>query len=390
MTVDLRAILPSQGELDDMGRRRAQHPSIFKTQSRRPEWYFRARVDVLKAPGEKGRVERTYYLGYCDEMGKKGAEKARDAILTEAINQPALVLQSQMKFQAVVDAYKREYLPTLRPVTALVYESVLRRVEQHFGERRLCDITPQAVQSWANGLPAGQRKRIVRQLGMVWKVARAWGYTQFSSPTEFVRFGQSPLSRASSIPTQAQYIALRGLLDGAIADMADVAIGTGLRISEIRGLPVRCVDLAAGVIRIEQRLDEIDDLNTPKSHCGHRVLPIGALKPLFQRVIADKNPNDLVFDAGCYRNIQEVLKTAAAAVKCDFRGFGWHTLRRYHNTWLRKSGASVEDRMDQMGHASVAMNDVYNIRDEEDFRRREKLVLKLQADLMGQAAGPKQ
>ena len=64
-------------------------------------------------------------------------------------------------------------------------------------------------------------------------------------------------------------------------DMSDVAVMMGLRISEIRGLPVRCIDLAAGCIRIEQRLDELNELDDPKSRKSARALPMGSLKAMF-------------------------------------------------------------------------------------------------------------
>ena len=68
--VNLSAIIPSQEELESMGRRRCQQPSVFKTESARPEWYFRARIDVLVGPGKTQRRERTLDLGFVDEIGK--------------------------------------------------------------------------------------------------------------------------------------------------------------------------------------------------------------------------------------------------------------------------------------------------------------------------------
>ena len=74
----------------------------FKTNSKRPEWYFRARIDVLVGPGQTARKEKPFYLGYVDEMGKRDAEKARNTVLEQSINRPALLIQSQVKFSQVL------------------------------------------------------------------------------------------------------------------------------------------------------------------------------------------------------------------------------------------------------------------------------------------------
>ena len=108
-----------------MARRRYQHPKVHATEAKRAQWYFRARVDVLTDSNVVGRREKTYYLGFCDELGKREAEKQRDAILSEAINKPQLMIQSQVKFKDVVGAYKRAHIPTLRANSQRGYEHVI-------------------------------------------------------------------------------------------------------------------------------------------------------------------------------------------------------------------------------------------------------------------------
>jgi hypothetical protein len=54
LPIRLRDIVRPE-DLDEMGRRRHQQPSVFKTKAKkRPMWYFRARVDAIKTKdGEK-------------------------------------------------------------------------------------------------------------------------------------------------------------------------------------------------------------------------------------------------------------------------------------------------------------------------------------------------
>lgn len=82
-----------------MARRRYQHPKVHLTKAKRPQWYFRARVDVLTDARQMERREKAYPLGFKDEIGKREAEKLRDIILSEAINRPQLIIQSQVKFK---------------------------------------------------------------------------------------------------------------------------------------------------------------------------------------------------------------------------------------------------------------------------------------------------
>src|SRR5438045_1750763 len=108
LSVNVKAILPTQEELAAMARRRYQHPEVQQSESKDKKkryWYFRARIDVIEGPGRIGRQERIYKLGLCSEVGKREADTKRDAILQQAINRPDVLLNSQVKFGVVIDAY---------------------------------------------------------------------------------------------------------------------------------------------------------------------------------------------------------------------------------------------------------------------------------------------
>src|SRR3954469_311591 len=48
----------------------------------------------------------------------------------------------------------------------------------------------------------------------------------------------------------------------------------GLRRGELRALEVADIDLAANVIRVQRSWDAVEGLIEPKSHAGHRSVPI--------------------------------------------------------------------------------------------------------------------
>ena len=79
------------------------------------------------------------------------------------------------------------------------------------------------------------------------------------------------------------------------------AIFTGMRASEMRGLPWRDVDLEAGIIHVRQRADAWNNIGPPKSKAGKRDIPlapivVNALKQWKEE--CPKGELDLVFPNG--------------------------------------------------------------------------------------------
>ena len=54
-----------------------------------------------------------------------------------------------------------------------------------------------------------------------------------------------------------------------------MAIFTGLRASELRGLRWKDVDLKASELHVRQRADRFNEIGKPKSAAGERVVPFG-------------------------------------------------------------------------------------------------------------------
>lgn len=378
------------GAGDDMGRRRYQHPKVLATKAKRPQWYFRARVDVLTDARVTERREQIFYLGFCDKTGKRDAEKARDEILTDLINKPQIMIQSQVRFKDVIAAYKRAHVPTLRAASRKGYLYVIEKyVEPHFSAKRMCDINHEEIQKWVNSIPLSYRSKrsCVLHFASIWKKARLWGYTMLPSPTEGVSLGVKRHVFERRILTAEEFMKLSAALEEPHRLMAQIAVFTGLRISEIRGLAWKYVD-AAGCIHIEQRKDSLDTIEPPKTEASRRMVPLGhLLESVLKLKPVNAMDTDLVFpNCGRYEDCVEALHIAAKAVGIDFKGFGWHSFRRMHNTWFRKEGG-IALAMQQLGHTDSATNDLYLMVEQEDFRRREEVVRKLQERIMGRPQG---
>jgi integrase len=151
------------------------------------------------------------------------------------------------------------------------------------------------------------------------------------------------------------------------------AIFTGMRASELRGLPWSAVNFAEKTITIRQRADAWGTLGLPKSAAGQRDIP---LSPLVLNTLREwklacpKGALDLVFPnaAGKPRSLANTsnrvwypLQKAAGLV--DGTGkprFNFHTLRHFAaSNWIAQ-GFSPKRVQAMLGHSSVTMTfDVY-------------------------------
>lgn len=390
-------ILPSQGDLDAMGRRRYQACEVKRKclKNRKNDyWFFNARLDELADLGTKKRVEREIRIAPCREMGIREAEKRRDQIVEErGINRPEVLLRSQIIFGRVLEQFLQFAEAEVRSNTNRTYESICgAHIEPQFGKMRLSDITPQVCQLWLNGLRGklsrSTRAFIVRLFRMVWARATDWGYTREICPLgKRAKLGPIEAGRAKTLPTVDQFRQIVQLLDEPCRSILLVATFTGLRISEIRGL--QWGDVRGDSVTIHRSMDPYNEVHYVKSRESARVVPVGHLKTIFITSRGDRGPTqqthgqgggaaplDLIF-AIQYQTALDRLKAAAATAGIDYPGFGWHTFRRASVTWGKRAGASQGDSMAQHGHSDAKTNAVYYVEDDLDLNRRAALEAKV-------------
>jgi integrase len=150
--------------------------------------------------------------------------------------------------------------------------------------------------------------------------------------------------------------------------MVMVSALTGLRVSELRGLPWPNTDLKAGTIRVSQRADETKRIGRPKSEAGERTIEISAaLTQLLREWRMECVPGvlKLVFPNGkgnvealsnIHRRGWYPLLERAGIVDETGRGrYTWHSLRHFRASVLIDRGATPKEVMVEMGHSSVTM-----------------------------------
>jgi integrase len=290
----IRDIIPME-DLNAMGRRRGQYPSVFKTSGKRPLFYFKARIDKLDSKdGQRiiARPMQRFYLGYVGEIGKREAERLRNEILTEAINKPQVFIPSQIRFDQVLKLYRENHMSEgLKETSRAVLERILVRhfdstkERQNLGHLRMCDLDVLTIQQWLNrqSVSACTKKQHVRVLRHIWKKARSWGYTQQAFPDgDVFSFGPDSPKKGKEMPTMDQLRRLLAALEDPYRAMAEIALFAGLRIGEIRGL--KWEDVTAETLSVRRRVSEMDTVGTPKSKRAIRTLDVRPVAHVFERL----------------------------------------------------------------------------------------------------------
>ena len=169
-------------------------------------------------------------------------------------------------------------------------------------------------------------------------------------------------------PSKAALAALIASADSEFAIVIRFAAATGLRASELHALPWQNVDLKAGQVVVDRRLDAYGNLDVTKSKAGMRTVPLGA--GIVARLEAWKaatkfaRPTDFVFPGARgahvdHRNLMarkfRPLLAAIGEEDKSFEPFGWHALRHFAiSTWI-EAGLTPKTVQTFAGHSTLGV-----------------------------------
>jgi integrase len=383
---------------------RIQHPKVHERTDRGGSyWYFRYWDDVPQSDGTVKAVRRFQAIGPSKgENGllKKKAEVERDKFLA-TINKSTiqekvadgLILLSKMveKYRtAHVEAHVAGRFLLAKPTREKYVIHLEQRIVPQWGDRRLCEISPDEVQQWLfETCDSWHMMNDLRGImSGVYTKAEDWGYWPEGrrNPMSRVKIGEKWSVRPERILTEEETVRVLARLSDPNLLVIETAIATGARISEILGLKWLHVDLQSGVIRIVQR-NWRGDIDDPKSKTSKRPLTLGYLVDRYRVKAAavEAQPDEWVFvrtdgsglplwDSG----VRQALKRAAAAEGCDFPGLGPHSFRRANITWRQEVGGSSIEASKIAGHSTVRMTEEYT---KIQLPRQEELTRRIQERL---------
>jgi integrase len=150
--------------------------------------------------------------------------------------------------------------------------------------------------------------------------------------------------------------------------------GTGLRIGEAFGLEVTHLSPDCRTITVEQSCWE-GDIQTPKTKNAYRQVDLcTALASLMKAFIGDRQ-SGLVFTNGVGKPMSQtkVLRRSLHPIleEIGAEKAGFHAMRRFRTTWLRKQRAPEDLIKFWLGHAKQSITDGYSMLAQDVEYRRE-------------------
>ncbi|MBB6190560.1 integrase [Sphingobium wenxiniae] len=240
-----------------------------------------------------GSEKTGWQVDYVDQAGNRRRKqftrkKEADAWLTTAayqVTQGTHTPDSQtITIAKAADLWiKRGQREKLEASTLAAYDQHVRlHIVPMCGDRKLSQITRPMAEGWRDQLmdklSRPMAMRVLRSLAAIVNEAMGRGYVA-QNVVAGVKVRRAKREKPKVIiPTKAE---LKAILEAAKAStepmahpLALIAIFAGLRASELRGLPWRCIDLKAGTVTVEQRADLKNIIGPPKSEAGYRTIPL--------------------------------------------------------------------------------------------------------------------
>ncbi len=334
----------------------------------------------------QGSERLSHKLGWCDEMTRSQAERAKRQFM-EKINSQREVAGDSV----TLDRFFREHywkedsktygdeLKTKRPSTQRDMKNAMVQIlVPTFGARRMDSIRTGEIQAFLIGLIGSQEEgKISRRTALKYKTYLS---SMFSAAIRLesgvIRNPVRPVKLTVEEPAkpvfvlddlQTQQIA-ENLKDPRHKMMWNMNLWMGNRIGETRALRWKCIDWETGGVTVTESLFE-GKSSRPKTKAGERGVALNEaqlaeLKGYEQKHYLDAEPEGWLFpgkrkrpiDAGWF--MRKVIKPIAA--KLGFPEVHWHALRHWNNSAMLNSGIDPTVRMRRVGHSSVRTNMIYS------------------------------
>lgn len=296
------------------------------------------------------------------------------------------VIGPDMKVTALADAWLAEVEQSTRtPQTVAMYRrNVERFVKPGIGGLSLWEATAGQLDRFLKAMAAetpGQAKTTKTVLGQMFSLAARHDAVK-ANPVRDTRLPERRRSAVRALSVEEVRALRRGLRaylgeparsgpgrPQDLADLVDIALGTGMRVGELLGLRWEDVNLGASPVTVTvtgtvvRTPDGLVRQAHPKTAAGHRTvsLPQFAADVLLRKCVQDHPNNwDLVFPSstGTLREVNNVERQwREARASKHLRGYSWvtwHTFRKTVATLIDRS-TGTEDAAAVLGHSGTAV-----------------------------------
>ena len=265
----------------------------------------------------------------------------------------------------VLDRYRREVLPDLRPSTQYSYRIPLTWWEAQLGTLRLADIHPARIAACRDLLTQDGKSpatvtRYLATLGAALTAAvRLWHWLP-ASPLAQVHKPTVSNARTRFLTEDELRRLLTACRESTSPDVllaVMLAISTGARQGEILNLRWRDLDLERGIIHLRAGLE-----TTTKGGSRGVALTAEVAPLLRERAAAGVDPAALVFPSRVTRShpidLRKPFETALE--RAGITDFRWHDLRHSAASFLAMDGASLLEIGVILGHRNPSTTKRYS------------------------------
>jgi integrase len=258
----------------DMARTRYQYGEIVVKQGKAHGSYMgRWKEDVRLPNGSFVRRKRSKVFGIVGSMTEKQARRQLEAILAR-VNDPGYVAESNSTFQALAQEWGDQAFPEMKPSTILNMRGHLtNHLLPFFGKKQAREITTRDIDAFLSKLAVSRKtkKNIFSTLKLILKQGRAWGNLRENIWESAKKIGKSETEVRAYTDAEVESILSRST--DAKRLFYWLAVETGMRSGELRGLRVCDVDPFKKLVRVRQAVWR-GKVQTPKTKNAIRDIPI--------------------------------------------------------------------------------------------------------------------
>jgi integrase len=334
---------------------------------RNGKWVGMWRVDTLQPDGTIRREQRCKtFVGLSERAARAAFQPILDAVNSSNHATPPIP-KTSVTLEKLVSEWRDQVANALKPSSRKSVESHLRQhIVPLLGQCALTELTTKHLQSFANALSAGKRKRktvenVLLTISSILNFARKWGYpapkfslSELSLPQKDVRakvrcYSAEEMSRIVSSAVEP------------LATVCFILSVTGMRISEVLALRDEDLDFSRKLINVRCSTYG-GKIGTPKSAASIADLPMpAALETRLQTYLASshhrKNDLGLLFanrrgrPYSANKLREQRLRPLLCSLGIPLGGF--HAFRHAVATELIDSGAPITVVQAQLRHSDA-------------------------------------
>lgn len=332
--------------------------------------------------GPDGEERAAWVVDYRDAAGRRRSKqfarkKDADAWRVTAEHQVVTGTHTPDSESITVEKAGAQWLKGLRamkddplePTTIAAYDQHVRlHINPRLGAQRLSQLTAPAVRRFLDTLMKDLSRPMAVRVFRTFKalITDAQERGQVAQNVALaVKIRKAPRERSKATPPpkadlKAILSAAEKSKDAKARAIVELAIFTGMRASELRGLPWSNLDLREGTVRVEQRADAKGLIGPPKSGAGNRTisLPPRVVKVLKEwKLACPAHEADLVFPSAKGKPLSHHVLTkfhvAPLLKAAGVPHYGMHSFRHAAASLWIEQGLNPKRVQTLMGHKSI-------------------------------------